>query len=101
MNDCYDIIHAEELCALALAILHPWPISPEDAFGILHTGKKRRILGGEDIAYMREVGYTWKEIIKITRRQNPRSTYRKYMKRLKEKGAPNGTSTKNEKGGGQ
>ena len=50
---------------------------------------------------MREAGYTWKEIIKITRRRNPRSTYRKYMKRLKEKGAPNGTSTKNEKGGGQ
>ncbi len=101
MNECEGIIHAEELCALVLAILHPWPIPAEDAFELLHAGEKRRTLGGKDIAYMREVGYTWKEIIWITKRQNPCSTYQKYMKRLKEKGAQNGTSTKNEKGGSQ
>ena len=101
MNDCHDIIHAEEICALVLAILHPWPISPEDAFELLRAGEKRRTLCGKDIAYMREAGYTWKEIVRITKRQNPCSTYQKYMKRLKEKGARNGTGTKNEKGGGQ
>lgn len=101
MNDCESIIHAEGICALVLAILHPWPIPPEDAFEILCMGKKKRNPGGKDIAYMREVGYTWREIIRTTKNRNPYSTYHKYMKRLKEKGATNGTSTKNEKGGSE
>ncbi len=101
MQECGDTLHAEEICALVLAILHPWPIPAEEAFAILHRGKKKRTLGGEDIAYMREVGYTWKEIARITRRQNPRSTYKKYLARLKEEGAANGFSKKNEKGGSE
>lgn len=99
MNSCDDIIHAEELCALALSILHPWPIPAEEAFTILRAGRKKHTPSGSDIAYMREVGYTWKEIASITGKCNPHSTYSKYMKRLKTKGATNGSSTKNEKDG--
>lgn len=96
MNDCERIVHAEGICALALAILHPWPIPAEDAFEILGTGRKRKSIGGRDIAYMREVGYSWREIIRITGRKNPYSTYRNYMK--SKKGATNGSGKKNEKG---
>lgn len=84
--DNYDsAIHTEELCALALAILHPWPVPAEEAFAMLRAGRKKHIPGGSDIAYMREVGYTWKEIASITGKRNPHSTYSKYMKRKNER----------------
>ena len=75
MGEVEETIHAENICALVLAILNPWPMSAEMAFEKLaNPGMKRRVdhIG---MALLRKAGCTWKEIGELMEMNHPQSAY--------------------------
>lgn len=67
----FDIIHGVNYGALAIAVLYPIPVTPDQAFNLWHTGAimEPRIHGHakeklEAIQQMRQDGLKWKDIAK-------------------------------------
>lgn len=84
MGEVEEQIHAENICALVLAILNPWPMSAEMAFEKLaNPGMKRRV-DHKGMALLRKAGCTWKEIGELMEMNHPQSAYC-HMRKRKEK----------------
>lgn len=79
-----DIIHAENLCALALAILSPVFLFPEEAFEKLESPVKIIRHKTEDVEILRKAGSSWAEISELLGLKNPQANLYSYYRR-KEK----------------
>lgn len=96
-----DLDYRENVYALVLAIVHPSPLSAEQAFKLLgYEGPctKRGFCKGRgaDIYMLREIGCSWTEIEELTGCHHPQSTYTKYIQRMRKEQA-NVVSKKTEK----
>lgn len=84
MGEVEETIHAENICALALAVLNPWPMSAEIAFEKLANPDMKRRVDYIGMALLRKAGCTWKEIGELMEMNHPQSAYY-HMRKRKEK----------------
>lgn len=80
-----DITHAYNLCALALAILSPIPLSAEEAFEKLENPAKIIKHKKEDIEILRKAGSSWAEISELLGLKNPQAQLYTYHRRRNKK----------------
>lgn len=83
MNRVEDIIHAENIAALVLAIVSDEPLSPEDAFRKLKNPKAMRRTKTRDTILLRDAGCSWQEVRELIGISDPNCLYCKAKKQLK------------------
>lgn len=79
-----DIIHAENLCALVLAILSPTFLFPEEAFEKLENPAKIIRHKTEDVEILWKAGSSWSEISRLLGLKNPQANLYSYYRRKRK-----------------